>query len=146
MANLMSASSVNRCQQRRLRESGFSLLEVLVATALLAGLAAVLLTVMTVGLRAQKASLNQAQALEVASRVIQEYSREAHLTPGTFQGRQGAYAYLVRIAPQYQVAAGRSDNTQVICYLVSVSVTWAEGGAAKSVELNTMRTVVRGAA
>lgn len=125
-------------------ESGFSLLEVLVATALMAALAAILLQVMTVGLRAQKASRNRAQALEVASQVIQEYSREALLTPGTFQGRKEGFSFVVRIAPQYQIAAGRGGNTQVICYLVTVSVTWTERGAAKSVELNTLRTVMRG--
>lgn len=114
------------------------------ATALMGALAAVLLQVMTVGLRAQKASRNRAQALEVASQVIQEYSREALLTPGTFQGRKDGFGFMVHIAPQYQVAAGRGGNTQVICYLVTVSVTWTERGAAKSVELNTLRTVMRG--
>jgi|UniRef100_A0A7C3SIV3 prepilin-type N-terminal cleavage/methylation domain-containing protein len=126
--------------QKRRGDSGFSLLEVLVAAALMAGLAAILLQVMTVGLRAQKANLEQAQALEVAGQIIQEYSREALLQPGTFQGRQGAYIYQVRIAPQYQVAAG---HTQVICYLVTVAVSWPERGASKSVELSTMRTVLR---
>jgi prepilin-type N-terminal cleavage/methylation domain-containing protein len=130
------------CRQKRRDEGGFSLLEVLVATALMAGLAAILLQVMTVGLRAQKASLDQAQALEVASQVLQEYSRESALAPGTFQGNQGAYAYLVRITPQYQIA-GRSQNTQIVCYLLNVAVTWMEKGKPKAVELNTMRTVVR---
>jgi len=116
---------------------------VLVATGLMAAMAAVLLQVMTMGLRAQKGSLDQARAIEVAGQVLQEYSRESLLAPGTFQGSQGGYGYQVRIAPQYQVAAGRSENTQVICYLVSVAVTWTEKGKPKAVELNTMRTVMR---
>ncbi len=116
------------------------------ATALMAGVAAILLQVMTLGLGAQKASLDQAEALEVASQVLQEYSRESLLAPGTFQGNQGAYAYQVRVTPQYQVAAGRSENVQVVCYLVNVAVTWMEKGKPKAVELNTMRTVVRRAA
>jgi type II secretory pathway pseudopilin PulG len=131
------------CPKRRRNESGFSLLEVLVATGLMAAMAAVLLQVMTMGLRAQKGSLDQARAIEVAGQVLQEYSRESLLAPGTFQGSQGDYGYQVRIAPQYQVAAGRSENTQVICYLVSVAVTWTEKGKPKAVELNTMRTVMR---
>lgn len=142
--NPMPDFSNKRLRLKKLHESGFSLLEVLVATALMAGLAAILLQVMTVGLRAQKASRNRAQAVEVASQVIQEYSREALLKPGTFQGRKEGFQYLVRISPQYQVAVGRTGNTQVTCYLVTVSVTWSERGAVKSVELNTLRTVGRG--
>jgi prepilin-type N-terminal cleavage/methylation domain-containing protein len=126
-------------------EAGFSLLEVLVATGLMAVLAAILLQVMTLGLRAQKASLNQAQALEVASQVLQEYSREALLTPGTFQGKQGAYGYVVQIVPQYQVAAGRTERTQIMSFLVSVAVAWGEQGRPKTVELSTIRTVARAA-
>jgi prepilin-type N-terminal cleavage/methylation domain-containing protein len=133
-------------RHKRIQEGGFTLLEVLVATALMGALAAVLLQVMTMGLRTQKASLDQTQALEVASLVLQEYSREAVLTPGTFQGEQGPFAFQVRIVPQYQVAAGRAEATQVVCYLVSVAVTWMERGASRTVELNTMRTVARGAA
>ncbi len=125
------------------QEQGFSLLEVLVATGLMAVLAAILLQVMTVGLRAQNASLNQAQALEVAGQVLQEYSREALLAPGTFQGNQRSFTYLVRITPQYEVAAGRTENTQITCYLLNVSVAWKEKGKPKSVELSTMRTLVK---
>ncbi|MDI6853507.1 MAG: type II secretion system protein [Deltaproteobacteria bacterium] len=125
-------------------EAGFSLLEVLVATGLMAVLAAIMLQVMTLGLRAQKASLNQAQALEVAGQVLQEYSREALLTPGTFQGNLGGYKYVVRIVPQYQVAAGR-ERTQISCFLITAAVAWGEQGRAKSVELSTVRTVARAA-
>lgn len=130
----------------RRQEQGFSLLEVLVATGLMSVLAAILLQVMTVGLRAQKASLDQAQALEVAGQVLQEYSREALLGPGTFQGSQGPFAYVVRITPEYQVAAGRTDNTQITCYLLQVAVMWKEKGKPKSVELSTMRPLVKRAA
>jgi general secretion pathway protein I len=133
-------------RRQRVRERGFSLLEVLVATALMGALAAVLLQVMTMGLRAQKASLDQSRALEVASRVLQDYSREAVLAPGTFQGEQGPFSFQVHVTPQYQVAAGRAEATQVVCYLVSVAVTWVERGTPRMVELNTMRTVARRAA
>jgi type II secretory pathway pseudopilin PulG len=132
-------------QRKRPQEVGFGLLEVLVATALMAALAAILLQVMTVGLRAQKASLDQAKALEVASQVLQDYSRESLLIPGTFQGSQGPFAYRVRITPQYQVS-GRTENVRITCYLLDVAVTWLDKGRPKSVELNTMRTLVKGAA
>jgi prepilin-type N-terminal cleavage/methylation domain-containing protein len=127
-------------------EQGFSLLEVLVATGLMAVLAAIHLQVMTMGLRAQKASLDQTKALEVAGQVLQEYSREALLVPGAFQGSQGPFAYVVSITPQYQVAAGRTDNRRATCYLLNVSVTWQERGKPKSVQLSTMRTLVKRAA
>ncbi len=113
------------------------------ATGLMAVMAAVLLQVMTMGLRAQRGSLNQTRAIEVASQVLQEYSREAFLKPGIFQGRRGAYTYQVRITPQYQVAAGRAANTRVVCYLIRVAVTWKERGHPKTVRLSTMRTVAR---
>ena len=139
----MNKTGMGRTMRRE--ERGFSLLEVLVATGLMAVLAAIFLQVMTVGLRAQKASLDQAQALEVAGQVLQEYSREALLAPGTFQGNQGPFGYVVRITPQYEIA-GRREATQITCYLLQVAVIWKEKGKPKSVELSTMRTLVRRAA
>jgi hypothetical protein len=44
------------------------------------------------------------------------------------------------------VAAGRTDKTRITCYLVHVAVMWKEKGKPKSVELSTMRTLVKGTA
>ncbi len=118
------------------QDSGFSLLEVLVATALMGLVLVVLLEVLSASLRAQEASQSQAQALLVADRVLWEYGDFRVLKPGTYQGEEGRFAYQVRLEPQFQV-----DNpaSRVTCYLLQVTVFWGERGRTKSVGLQTVR-------
>lgn len=130
------------------RSPGFTLLEVLVAVALMALLAALLLQVMTVGLRAQKSSQLTAQALEVAGNVLQEYTREEglRLVEGQRTGTEGLFAYRVSVEPQYTVPLAGRQVSRVTCFLVRVTVSWQERGRGRSLELTTMRTVPQRAA
>lgn len=119
---------------------GFSLLEVVVATALLGlGLVAIM-QVLAVSRRGQEAARGTMQALLAADRVITEFSLAAGLTPGTFQGQQGAYAYRVTVTPQFEVANPNTPK-RLLCYLVQVKLSWREGDRPKTLELATMRTV-----
>ena len=122
--------------------AGFSLLEVLVATALMGMILVVLLQVLTAALRAQEASRNHSRAVLVAENAIKEYGEVRNLSRGVFQGREGRFAYLVRLEPQYQVILAASRK-QVVCSLVQVTVSWEERGKPKSLELQTMRTAVQ---
>ncbi len=140
-----------RSRPRPRGHPGFTLLEVLVALALMSLLAGVLLQVMTVGLRAQKSSQLTSQALEVAGVVLQEYTREEgrRLTPGVRRGTEGVFAYEVTVEPQYTVPVPGQAGQQasrVTCFLVRVTVSWQERGRVRSLGLSTLRTVTQRAA
>lgn len=124
------------------REQGFSLLEVLVATAIMSLVAVTVLKVMSASLHAHQACQHLTQALGVAEQVLQKSCREEGLTTGQYQGRTGSFTYLVRIQQQYEISH-LPREAQVKCYLISVVVSWLQFGRTKSLELETMRTVVR---
>ena len=79
---------------------GFSLLEVLVATAIMGLVLVVLLQVLTSALRAQEASWGHTQAVLMAEKILQENCQINSLKAGTYQGRDGRYDYVVRVIPQ----------------------------------------------
>jgi prepilin-type N-terminal cleavage/methylation domain-containing protein len=121
---------------------GFSLLEVLVATALL-GLALIaVMQVLGAGLRAQETSWSRTRALSEAERVLQQYCLEERLAPGTYQGGLGRHTYRVVITPQMEIANARLPQ-KLVCYLIQVTVFWKERGRTKSLALETMRTASR---
>ena len=121
---------------------GFSLLEVLVATALMGLVLVVLLQVLTSALRAQEASWSHTQALLTAEKVLQENCEINTLEAATYQGRDGRFDYVVRVTPQYELANPFSDK-RVLCSLIQVTVTWRVRGQRKILELQTVRTVAQ---
>jgi prepilin-type N-terminal cleavage/methylation domain-containing protein len=124
------------------KSEGFSLLEVLVATTIMGLVLVVLLQVLTSALRAQEASWGHTQAVLVAEKVLQENCEINTLEEGTYQGRNGRYDYVVRVTPQYELAAPFADK-RVLCSLIQVTLTWQEWGRRKTLELQTIRTVAR---
>jgi len=123
------------------RTQGFSLLEVMVATALMGVLLVILLEVLAGSLRAQESSRTHTQAVLVAEKVIKEYGELRSLSQGVFQGRDGRFAYVVRLEPKFQGPTTMSDR-KAVCSLLKVTVSWEERGRPKSLELQTMRTAV----
>jgi prepilin-type N-terminal cleavage/methylation domain-containing protein len=119
---------------------GFSLLEVLVATAIMGMVLVVLLQVLTSALRAQGASWSHTQAVLVAEKILQENCEINSLARGTTQGRDGRYDYVVVVKPQYELADPFADK-RILCSLIQVTVTWQEWGRKKTLELQTIRTV-----
>src|SRR5512139_3265328 len=95
-----SASPASRPPQ----SDGFSLLEVLVATAIMGMVLVVLLQVLTSALRAQEASWGHTEAVLVTEKILQENCEISTLARATSQGRDGRYDYVVRVTPQYEMA------------------------------------------
>ena len=124
------------------RNSGFSLLEVLVATTLMGLVLVVLLQVLTTALSAQEASRGHIRAIMAAEKVLQEYSGEKKLAAGSFQGREGHYAYLARVTPRFEISDPNMEK-RVRCFLIQVTVSWQERGKTKSLDLQTIRTVAQ---
>jgi prepilin-type N-terminal cleavage/methylation domain-containing protein len=125
----------------RRKSEGFSLLEVLVATAIMGLVLVVLLQVLTSAIRAQEASWNHTQALMVAEKVLQENCQINSLTEGVYQGRDGRYDYVVKITPQYE-SSKLAAGGRFLCSLIQVIVTWQARGQ-KSLELQTVRTRIQ---
>jgi prepilin-type N-terminal cleavage/methylation domain-containing protein len=121
------------------KAAGFSLLEVLVATALMGLVLVVLLQVLTSALRSQEASFRHTQAVLVAEKILEENCQINTLKAGTYQGREGHYEYLVRISPHKEWSNSLARR-RILCSLIQVTLTWQERGAKKTLELQTMRT------
>jgi prepilin-type N-terminal cleavage/methylation domain-containing protein len=128
--------------RRSAGSEGFSLLEVLVATTIMGLVLVVLMQVLSTALRAQKASWGHTQAVMVAEKVLQENCEINTLAEGTYQGRDGRYAYVVRVTPQYELAAPFADK-KILCSLIQVTLTWQEWGRPKTLELQTVRTAAQ---
>jgi prepilin-type N-terminal cleavage/methylation domain-containing protein len=124
------------------RTEGFSLLEVLVATAIMGMVLVVLLQVLTSAIRAQGASWSHTQAVLVAEKILQENCEINTLARGTSQGRDGRYDYVVQVTPQYELADPFADK-RILCSLIQVTLTWQEWGRHKTLELQTIRTVAQ---
>lgn len=121
------------------RAEGFSLLEVLVATAIMGLVLVVLLQVLTSALRAQNASWSRTQALLTAEKVLQENCEINSLAAGTYQGQDGRFDYVVQVTPVYDLGNSLTSK-RVLCSLIQVTVTWQEQGRRKALELQTIRT------
>jgi prepilin-type N-terminal cleavage/methylation domain-containing protein len=121
------------------KTAGFSLLEVLVATALMGLVLVVLLEVLTMALRSQEAAWRRTQAVLVAEKILGENSQINTLKAGTYQGREGRYEYLVRISPQSEWSNSLSRR-RILCSMIQVTLTWQERGSKKTLELQTLRT------
>ena len=119
--------------------NGFTLLEVLVASALMGLVLVVVMQLMSAGLTSLKAVRLQGEALLVAERVLGDYCQNRALKPGTFSGNEGKFAYQVRLEPQYTLTI--VQGLKATCYHLKVTVAWREGGHPRSVALESARTV-----
>jgi prepilin-type N-terminal cleavage/methylation domain-containing protein len=120
--------------------AGFSLLEVMVATALMSLVLVMLLQVLAGGLRLRQAATTRTQAILVAEKICHDYSRPAVLKAGQYRGVEGAYSYVVEVEPQYQVV-NEMLKAPIICYSLKVAISWKEFGQDRSLSLQTIRTV-----
>ena len=136
---MLARMRIRRCPQGA---EGFTLLEVLVATALMGVVLVVLLQVLTSAIRAQEAAQGHMQALLVAEKVLQENCDASSLAAATYQGRDGGFNYLVRVSPQYELS-NPQINQLIMCSLIQVTVSWLERGQTKSLSLETIRTMVQ---
>jgi general secretion pathway protein I len=123
-------------------ESGFSLLEVLIATTIASLTLIALLQLLMVGFKAKIAARQRTAATVLAEKILQEYAQNDRLTGGHYQGESAGFKYLVQIEPQYEFHYAEA-NSQVSCYLIQVTVAWLEKGKTKSIDLQTIRTIAQ---
>ena len=119
--------------------TGFSLLEVLVATTLMGLVMVVLLQVLMTAMRCQDTSWGHTEAILAAEKVLQENCEVNSLTGGTYQGDIGRFKYVVQVTPQYKVSDPLAEK-QLLCSIIQVTVTWRERGRPMALSLATVRT------
>lgn len=119
-------------------QHGFSLLEVLVAFAILALAVATILSLFASGLRNTAVAADYARALTLAESqlAILQGSEAVRLVSGDSEGSAGGFNWHSRIS-SYEEAG--SDTYRTRLYRIDVSVNWGEGAHQRSVQLSTLR-------
>jgi len=110
--------------------AGFTLLEVVVALAMLAVLLPTALGIVAIGLRAVKASSDTTGAVLLARRKLDELAHTA-ASPAAGQGAAGAYRWTSEVLPEERLLRLR------------VRVLWEQRGREQALELTTLRAAPR---
>lgn len=122
------------------RESGFTLLEVLVALAIVGLALGAVAGVFSLGLTAHETT----SAAETALAVAEEQLTLAAATPrpGTTHGIYASnFAWQTTVGPYQDTGdkLGDAPPTLPLLYRIAVSVTWRDGRHARQVSLSTLR-------
>lgn len=124
---------------RRSNQAGFSLLEVLVAFAILAVILGVLLQIFSGA--AQRATLAESylKAATLAESKLNELGVDTPLAPGTLTGEpEGGFDWTLRVEP-YPVEVLGDAGPNLISLRVTVVVGWQEIGRHHEISAATLR-------
>ena len=122
----------------RENEAGFTLVEVVVALAILALSLAVLLNVISNGLRQTDRAKKMAQAGSLAQSLLSKLGTEVPIQEGLTSGEfPEGFRWRVR-AERYGDAEDRQD-WPVAGYTISIEILWGDASAERSIALNTLR-------
>lgn len=126
----------------RLRTTGFTLVELVIAFVLLAiGIVAILELVGQSALNARLAR-NRTQAALLAQQRMEELLSQPDLQPGISEGNFGDRFPQFRWRAQIEQVSGSADPAQAPLYRLTVVVEWQEGTRPQSVQLDTLWTPV----
>ena len=131
-----------RSDRRQLdgRQSGYTLIEVLVAFMILALALTVLLRIFSGGLRNVSVSSDYAVATLIAESRLAAAGIDVPLTPGETSGTEGERFEWTVSVQDYQPWPGyRSAAKGVDAYHVTVTVEWPNGNNTRRVGLSTIR-------
>ena len=126
------------------RDSGFTLLEVVIALAIAALALGVLFETGATSVRATRTAARIEHAISLARSRLALAARSTPLAPGDWQGEEGSgfhWHLRVRAAaamtPEAPLPGARSSPLTL--YAISVSVSWPQEGAWRDVQLQTAR-------
>lgn len=125
---------------RQQRSRGFTLLEVLVAFAILSLTLLVVFRIYSTGFRSIAAADWKLQAVEIAKSKLAGIGIETPLAPGIISGTaDGGYAWQLSVSPY--VASGAANATSNNLFLVEVAVAppHVSGDRAQNVKLSSLR-------
>jgi len=118
-------------------ESGFSLLEILVAVMVLGVSLVVVLQLFSGALRAGGLSENYTRALFIAQNKMEETLVKPVLEEGEAEGNVGEI-FSYRVAVTWMEPEESDKKASFDLFDVSVQVAWQEGASVKEIELNTI--------
>ena len=128
-------------------ERGFTLIEVMVATAVMAVGIASALELFGGSMRLASASANQTRALVVARSLLDEALWRAELEDGSRSGSVGRYDWNLEIYTTERQffgldegdGFGFEDDTDYMLWEIAATVRWTEGSRDKSLRITTAR-------
>lgn len=118
-------------------ESGFTLIEVLVALAILGISLAVLLSIFLQGLDRAHESKDESAARVLAQSLLSQARAEANPAMGASAGKSAGYVWHLQIAP-YGTPAERAAWQENAAQIVA-TVSWRGDGGVRSISLSTLR-------
>jgi general secretion pathway protein I len=131
------------CAERTARDSGFTLLEVVVALAIAALALVGLFRAGSGGLFAVDAATRMEEAVQRAQSHLAAVGRNAALTEGEFTGDDGGgYSWRLRITPVSSRQEAGQDGlnpTATTLFDVEVAISWPAGVGERSIVLRTLR-------
>jgi general secretion pathway protein I len=128
------------------RQSGYTLIEVLVAFMILALALTVLMRIFSGGLRNVSVSSDYAMATLIAESRLAAAGIDTPLKPGETAGTEGERFQWTVSVQDYEPWPGyRSAAKDVDAYHVTVTVEWPHGDNTRRVGLSTVRLVTAGA-
>lgn len=118
-------------------QRGFSLLEVLVAFAILALAVATILSLFASGLRNTAVAAEYARALTLAESHLASFqgSNATQLESGISEGIFEGFSWQSRVSPYEE---GGLDAGRTRLYRIDLQVNWGEGNRRRSVQLSTL--------
>lgn len=129
------------------RHKGFSLLEILVAFAIMAVALTIVLRIFGAGVNNAVTSEEYTLAVQIAESLMARTGIETPLQIGETSGNEAdKYDWLVAIGPVAQIRADDKDSAQnnpgLQLLSVKVRVAWGdEDGPQRTIELNTLKTL-----
>lgn len=125
-------------------EAGFTLVEVIVALAMLsAGLALVLLMISN-GLGRTASAQQMAEAGSLAQSLMARVGTELAIQPGEHEGKfADGYRWRLALAPYGEVRQG--DDSPIALYAVSTEISWRDHDMLRSYRLTSLRLGPKGA-
>jgi general secretion pathway protein I len=132
-------------RQLDVRQSGYTLIEVLVAFMILALALTVLLRIFSGGLRNVSVSSDYATATLIAESRLAAAGIDLPLTPGETAGTEGErFKWTVNVQGYEPWPGYRATANGVDAYRVTVTVEWPNGDNTRSVGLSTIRLRIPG--
>lgn len=117
----------------RFAQSGFSLLEVLVAFAVFAITLGTILAVVSANVRVADLSASHGQATLIAESVVERIGADIPARAGAVSGTEADFRWALTLADRPEPVSG----ARMRLLDVAVRVSWGEGARARSIDLQT---------
>lgn len=125
------------------RQSGFTLLEVVMAFFITAAALGVVFEIYAKGVTAAVLANEYASALSIAESRLAEVSNDAAMRNLERQGtEEGRYDWKLRATDHLVANRGKGGRTSYSLVQVDVSVSWQSQGKTRAVDLRTLKPII----